>query len=119
MKANFGHLAMQCHMIVGANLAHKPAALMSGTRTLCPLATLLALHPTIAFSDVGIQFHTIQTRRSVTVFLLSFYFDVFSVVVCPLLFEPVGCRHVTSLAMATTSFLSEMPVIIIIESLSV
>ena len=42
------------------NVHDLPASPTLGPRTLCPLATLPALHPGFAFSAVGIQFRTIQ-----------------------------------------------------------
>ena len=65
----------------------------------CPPATLpqLYLHPAFAFPAVGIQIS--EQHRQYVCHCLPFYvFDMFSAFVCPLFFEPVGCRHVTSLA---------------------
>ena len=84
---------MRCHLIVGANLAHKPATLIPGTCMVCPPATLPTIHPAFAFSAVGIQ--KSEQHRQGEVSLSSFYvFLTCYISLCALsLFEPVGCRH--------------------------
>ena len=90
---------MRCHLIVGANLAHKPATLIPGTCMVCTPATLPAIHLAFAFSAVGIQKSEQHTQGEVSLSSLYVFLTCYQLG-SPFFFEPVGCRHVTSLAVA-------------------
>ena len=59
-----------------------------------------------AYLYMCVYVYSVYIRQG-EVSLSSFYvfFYAFSAFVRPFLFEPVGCRHVTSLAVASTFFL--------------
>ena len=107
---------MRCHLIVDAkNVAHKPATLLPGILTVCPLATLPTLHCTELLPLLLLEYNSEQFRQGVVplfslVFL--FFFDVLLAFGCPLFFKllELGCGQVTSFPLASSAVLYGLPV---------
>ena len=62
---------MGCHLLVGANLAHKPATLIPGTCMVYPPATLVAIH--LAFAICAVEIQKYEQHKQGEVSLSSLY----------------------------------------------
>ena len=102
------HNTMRCHLIVGANIAHKLSTRTPGS---CTCVSCIVHRPHspqyIPLSHVLLMEYKYPntTDKAKCHCLPSMFFDMFSAFVSPLFFEPVGCAHVTSLVVASTCFL--------------
>ena len=102
--------SQKCTMpfIVDANFSHKPATLIPGTLTVCPLATLPTLHQLSPL--LLLEYNSEQHRQgvvSLSSFFCLFFFDVLSAFGSPLFFELIelGCGQVTSFPLASSAVL--------------
>ena len=86
---------MQCHLIVGANLAHKPATLIRHTHRVprghTPRSQCSHLVPCLVLEYNSEQYK--QDILSLSSFSVFFFFDDFSASLFPLSVEPVGCSR--------------------------
>ena len=86
---------MQCHLIVGANLAHKPATLIRHTHRVprghTPRSQCSHLVPCLVLEYNSEQYK--QDILSLSSFSVFFFFDDLSASLFPLSVEPVGCSR--------------------------